>query len=407
MAICDHLRLIGTPGSNKVMAAELIRLAQRALGPRPPEPHKAGTGVLVYPFDPALAAVAIEYHRTATRVLWDLFSSQAQRLEPLYDEIADDMRHDRRAWVWDGAGISVRSRNVAAFAAGERQIVGTVKNALIDGARARGLALHVDAHAPDIHVTVRMHDDTVFVSLDLAGASLSHRGYRVHQGAAPLREHLAAVLLMLARYDARSEILLDPMCGSGTICIEGVLMASAAPLSPRSPSDAPPYLRLPVFAQREGSAEPPAPLFPDTRALVIGNDIDGRSVAAAQANARTAGADVIWLRGDFRKLTRERVEHQLLASRRLPGGDAGAGPGRESGQRGLILCNPPYGHRLDDPDVLDLYRDLGTWCDQFHGWRAGFLVANHGFERAFGRRARVRKPLDNGSLPAYFHLYEL
>lgn len=407
MAICDNLRLIGTPGSNKVMAAELIRLAQRALGPRPPEPHKAGTGVLVYPFDPGLAAVAVEYHRTATRVLWDLFSSEATRLEPLYDEITADMRQDRRAWVWDGASISVRARNVAAFAAGERQIVGTVKNAIIDGARARGLHLHVDPDAPDIHVAVRMHDDAVFVSLDLAGASLSHRGYRVHHGAAPLREHLAAVLLMLARHDARSEVLLDPMCGAGTICIEGALMASAAPLHPPSPSHAPAYLRLPVFDQREGRAEQPAPLFPGTRALVIGNEIDGRSLAAAQSNAHAAGADIVWLRGDFRKLTRERVEQQAAAARRRQGGDAaGSGPDGEP-ERGLILCNPPYGHRLDDPEVLDLYRDLGDWCDQFHGWRAGFLVANLEFERAFGRRARVRKPIDNGSLPAYFHLYEL
>lgn len=409
MAIRDHLRLIGTPGSNNVMAAELVRLAQRALGPRPPAPHKAGSGVLVYPFEPALAAVAASYHRTATRVLWDLFASDARRLEPLYDEIAADVRSDRRAWAWDGATLSVRARNVKPFAAGERQIVGTIKNALIDGARARGMALHVDPEAPDIHVTVRMHDDTVIVSLDLAGASLSHRGYRVHHGAAPLREHLAAVLLMLARWDARSEILLDPMCGAGTICIEAALMATAAPLWPRS--HAPAYLRLPVFAARSDCAWPREPLFPDTRALVLGNDVDARALAAAQANARAAGTDVAWSRGDFRALTRAQVEAR--AAGRAGAHTAPSGPARHPGQRGLILCNPPYGHRLergqddDDQRVLDLYRDLGDWCDQFHGWRAAFLVANRDFERAFGRRARVRKPLDNGALPAYFHLYEL
>jgi 23S rRNA G2445 N2-methylase RlmL len=409
MAIRDHLRLIGTPGSNNVMAAELIRLVQRALGPRPPQPHKAGSGVLVYPFEPDLAAVAASYHRTATRVLWDLFASDARRLEPLYDEIADDMRRDQRAWLWDGASISVRARNVKPFAAGERQIVGTIKNALIDGARARarGLTLHVDPDAPDIHVTVRMHDDTVIVSIDLAGASLSHRGYRVHHGAAPLREHLAAVLLMLARHDPRSEILLDPMCGAGTICIEAALMATAAPL--RGPEHAPAYLRLPVFARRSDQRQPGdhGPLFPDTRAAVIGNDVDGRALAAAQSNARAAGADVTWLRGDFRKLTREQVERRGRPHAEPAAGD----PAQHPGQRGLILCNPPYGHRLgddrDDDRVLDLYRDLGEWCDQFRGWRAAFLVANRGFEQAFGRRARVRKPLDNGALPAYFHLYEL
>jgi putative N6-adenine-specific DNA methylase len=407
MATRDHLRLIGTPGSNNVMAAELVRLAQRALGPRPPTPHKAGSGVLVYPFEPALAAVAASYHRTATRVLWDLFASDARRLEPLYDEIAADMRSDQRAWLWDGASISVRARNVKPFAAGERQVVGTIKNALIDGARARGLSLHVDPDAPDIHVTVRMHDDTVLVSLDLAGASLSHRGYRVHHGAAPLREHLAAVLLMLARHDARSEILLDPMCGAGTICIEAALMATAAPLRP--PEHAPAYLRLPVFARGTDASQQPRPLFPDTRASVIGNDVDGRALQAAQTNARAAGVDVTWLRGDFRKLTREQVEQRAAGTARA---EAAAGdPAQHPGQRGLILCNPPYGHRLgddrDDDRVLDLYRDLGGWCDQFHGWRAAFLVANRDFEHAFGRRARIRKPLDNGALPAYFYLYEL
>jgi 23S rRNA G2445 N2-methylase RlmL len=405
MAICDHLRLIGTPGSNNVMAAELIRLAQRALGPRPPAPHKAGSGVLVYPFDPALAAVSASYHRTATRVLWDLFASDARRLEPLYDEIADDVRRDQRAWAWDGASISVRARNVKPFAAGERQIVGTIKNALIDGARARGMALHVDPDAPDIHVTVRMHDDTVLVSLDLAGASLSHRGYRVHHGAAPLREHLAAVLLMLARHDPRSEILLDPMCGAGTICIEAALMATAAPLWPAR--DEPAYLRLPVFAGRSDCTRELGPLFPDTRPAIIGNDVDGRALTAAQTNGRAAGVDVTWLRGDFRALTREQVERRAAGQARE---NAGRDPAGHPEPGGLILCNPPYGHRLeDDRDdrLLDLYRDLGDWCDQFRGWRAAFLVANRDFERAFGWRARVRKPLDNGALPAYFYLYEL
>lgn len=402
MAACDFLRLVGTPGTNKVMAAELVRLAHRALGARPPEPRKAGTGALVYPFDPALAALAVSYHRTATRALWDLFSSQARRLEPLYDELADDVKRDRRPWLWDGASISVRVRNVGAFAAGERQIVGTVKNALVDGAAARGLRLRVDADAPDLHVTVRMHDDTVFVSLDLAGASLSQRGYRARHGAAPLREHLAAVLLMLARHHARTEILLDPMCGAGTICVEAALMARAAPLW--TPPRVPACMRLPPFAESSAWSPEQAPLFPDTRARVIGNELDPRGIAAARANGRAAAVDVTWLRGDFRALTRERVE-QLGAGGPAPSGTLA--PGRARPRDGLILCNPPYGHRLPERDLIDLYRDLRDWCDQFHGWHAGFLVANREFEHAFGRRPRIRKPLDNGSLHAYFYLYEL
>lgn len=402
MSFCDTLRLVGSPETNKVMLGELTRLAQRALSVRPPAPRKAGTGALVYPFEPALAHLAACYHRTATRVLWDLYASQAQRLEPLYQDIREHAGRDQRPWAWDGAGISVSARNVGAFAAGERQIVGTVKNALIDGAAARGIRLHLAPDRPDIHVTVRMQDHDLLVSVDLVGSSLSQRGYRAAHGTAPLREHLAAVLLMLARHDARTEVLLDPMCGAGTICIESVLMGRAEPLwgSGRRP----PYLDTPAFRDQD---LPRGALFADTRPVAIGNELVPRTLDAARANARAAGVDVTWLRGDFRALDRERIHAACTRA-----GAAAMGPTGPRGplgamDHGLILCNPPYGRRLGDPGILDLYRDLGEWCGQFSGWRAGFLVANPEWERAFGRRARIRKPLENGPLRAYFYLYDL
>ncbi|HSH68414.1 MAG TPA: hypothetical protein VK997_00755, partial [Deferrisomatales bacterium] len=89
-AMIDQLRLIGVPGTNKVMAGELSRLSQRAFADlRLPEPKKDGLGALAYPFDPRLAGLAVRYHRTSTRVLWGLYRSAAQRLEPLYQELAD------------------------------------------------------------------------------------------------------------------------------------------------------------------------------------------------------------------------------------------------------------------------------------------------------------------------------
>lgn len=392
MALIDTLRLIGSPDTNKVMMAELTRLSQRALARRPPVPRKQGQAGLIYPFDADLAMVAMRWQRTVTRVLWDLYESNAERLEPLYDELLADVTRDERTWYWDGARISVRARNVAAFAAGPRQIVGTVKNAIIDGARSRGFTLHVDPDAPDIHLVARMQDEFLTVSIDLAGESLSQHGYRREQGPAPLREHLAAVLCMLARYDARSDILLDPMCGAGTICIEGALMARAVPHGER---EEPALYRLPVFqsARARGLT---GPLFADTRPMIIGNEIDRRTCAAARKNAEDAGVadSVVWLQGDFRALTLARVE-SLVAER-----TRAAGPG-------LILSNPPYGHRLDDAELVRLYRDLGDWCSQFRGWRAGFLVANEHWKSAFGRRPRLQKPFRNGPIHGYFYLYEL
>lgn len=398
MSIVDTLHLIGSPDTNKVMMGELSRLARRALSGRLPEPRKQGRGGLLYPFDPDLAYLAVSYHRTATRVLWDLYESSAARLEPLYAELVADVCADSRQWFWDGARISVSARNVAAFAAGERQIVGTVKNAIVDGAGERGVRLRVDPDTPDIYLTARMHDDTLGVSIDLAGASLSRRGYRTEHGAAPLREHLAAVMCMLARYDARSEILVDPMCGAGTICIEAVQMGQGAPLVPPSgqaprAGREPAMVRLPDFRGRAGTAL--EPLFGDTRPMVIGGDRDPDACAAARANIAAAGlgaSPIIW-QGDFRELGPERVLE--LASRE-----------GSTHHSGVIISNPPYGHRLGDDELLDLYADLGRYCALFRGWRAAFLVANDDFERAFGRRPRIRKPLKNGPLRASFYLYD-
>ncbi len=388
MSARDHLRLVGPPGSNKVMSGELSRLTRRALGGfRLAEPRKAGPGALVYPFDRDLALVAASYCRTASRVLWDLYESEAGRLEPLHDELVLDVAADQRGWLWEGATFSIRPRNVADFPAAALQLVGAVKNAIIEGARARGLRVDVDPERPDVLLALRRHDDVLTLSVDLGGQALHQRGYRQSGAVAPLRENLAAVLLMLARFDARSEALVDPMAGSGTIAIEAALMGRGEPLwlAGRAPA----ALRLPAFADLAPRAQP---LFGDTRPVVVANEIDTPTVALARGNIEAAGVEP-WVRalhGDFRDLSPARLQ-------RAVGGD----------RPGLILSNPPYGARLQRDDPVPLYRDLGDWCRQLPGWRAAFLVAHQDFQAAFGGRARIVKPLKNGNQPAVFYLYDL
>jgi len=389
--IVDHLRIVGTPLTNKVMAGELSRLAVRAIGRRPPEPRKAGTGTLVYPYDAELACCAATYLRTATRTLHDLYASPARRLEPLYAELVEDVAADARAWIRDGDAISIEAGNVGPFAAGPRQIVGTIKNAILDGCARRQVRVRVDPERPDLRLHVRLDDDeTVVVSLDLFAAterrSMSQRGWRIEHGAAPLREHLAAVLLMLARFDARSDVLVDPMCGAGTIPIEAALMARGAPLTSRPPA----------CAQRDRGARPLGhALFADSSPVIVGNDRDLEVLLAAKGNAGRAGVSgqIVWRRGDLSGLTPDEIA-SIAEERGV------------SSRTGLILANPPYGERLDDADLRLLYGELGDVCSRFRGWRAGFLVANEEFERAFGGRATIKKPLSNGNLRGHFYLYE-
>ncbi len=398
--IIDELRIIGSTQTNVVMAAEVTRVAQRALGIRPAAPRKEGLGQLVYPFDRDLAFCAVTYLRTPTRVLWDVYRSRATRLEPLYDELVADLHADSRPLVHDGDGLSIEARRVEAFAAGERQIVGTVKNALIDAAGRRGLRLHVDPAHPALRWVVRLDDrGELVVSIDLGGGSLSQRGWRRDAGEAPLREHLAAVLLMLCRFDPRTDILVDPMCGSGTIPIEALCAARA------TPRPTPALAALGIVPSRPLRPLPPpgqpaGPLFPDAAPLVIGCDVDLDVLAAARDNGRAAGVAelVVWQRADVTGLSPE-----LVAEIARERGHAQPGAG-------LLLTNPPYGERLDQADLDELYVALAETCRRFRGWRAGFLVGNPLLEQAFRRvigQPRIKKPLANANLRAYFYGYDL
>ncbi|HEY4243097.1 MAG TPA: hypothetical protein VGM88_24965 [Kofleriaceae bacterium] len=384
----NELRIVGSTQTNVVMAAELTRIAQRALKTRPPNPRKEGLGSLVYPFDPALAWAATMYLRTPTRVLWDVYRSSAERLEPLYDEILADVLADDRPLVRDRDGISIEVRRVENFPAGERQVVGAVKNALLDGAHRRGIRLHVDPERPATRWVARQDDrNEIVISLDLGDGSLSQRGWRHLQGDAPLREHLAAVLLMLGRFDPRRDILLDPMCGAGTIPIEAV---HAARTTPR---------RAPHTLTSLGLARPAEPLFADAAPLVIGCDIDLDVLGLARDNARAAGvaADITWQRTDIRALRPALVDEIAREKGREPG-------------TGLILANPPYGERLDPGDLHEVYVAMAETCRHFRGWRAGFLVGNPLLEEAFFHvigPPRIKKPLANANLRAYFFLWDL
>lgn len=406
-----QLRLVGSAGSNKVMAGELSRLVRRAYDDiRVPVPKKEGAEGLSYPFDARMAATAVRFHRTSARVLWELYRLPATRLEPLYAELTSLVRQDSRDWLDGARRISVQAFGVQDFAAGSRQVVGTVKNALVAGAEARGFQLTVDGETPELQFDVRLVDGQVSVSLDLAGRPMHQRGYRQASGVAPLREDLAALLVMLTRHDSRREILIDPMAGAGTIPIEAACLAKARYnwSSGRAPLCSGMKTFEAAFSQHRKA------LFGDTEPLVIARDLEPDVVDLARRNLDTAGVSgsCELSCGDFRALTPDGVA--ALARERGFGGAAASDASRRSGvaeglslMPGVILCNPPYGERLAPQDLNELYADLRHWALQFKGWRAGFLVANPDFESHFRLRPVVKKPLYNGPLKAMFYLYQL
>ena len=153
---CDELRLTGSGGANRVMEAELKRLVMRSpFDVRVPKPKREGEATLLYPFDARIAWVAACHHRTSSRISWDLFSSTAVRLEPLFEELLPALTADDRLPAAARLRFSVDLGSAQDFEASPLQLRGVVKNAIVEALASRGVTAEVDADAPDVVFVVR------------------------------------------------------------------------------------------------------------------------------------------------------------------------------------------------------------------------------------------------------------
>jgi 23S rRNA (guanine2445-N2)-methyltransferase / 23S rRNA (guanine2069-N7)-methyltransferase len=238
----------------------------------------------------------------------------------------------------------------------------TIKDAIVDQFRAQGFERpNVDKKAPNISFQARLVRDQVTIYLDFSGRGLFQRGYRQHSGAAPLKENLAAAIIKRSGWlNDISKPLVDPMCGSGTILIEAVLMAANyAPGIDRSTWGFENWLGhqddvwqqqlvIAVEQSNEGLSQ--------LKAKVFGIDIDSRVLRTAQQNARNAGVQKF-------------IEFACKDANKL---------NNVYGQPGTILFNPPYGERIGElPELVESFVLLGQkFKEQFVDWRLSILTAN-------------------------------
>ena len=400
---CDELRLTGSGGANRVMEAEFKRLVMRSpFDVRVEKPKREGEATLLYPFDARVAWVAACHHRTSSRISWDLCSSAAVRLEPLFDDLLPALSSDDRLPGAARLRFSVEVGPSSDFAASPLQLRGVVKNAIVEALASRGVASDVDADSPDLVFVVRRTGTPearrTVVGIDIGGGARHRRGARVAAGPAPLRETMAAQLILLSRWDARTEPLVDPMAGGATIAIEAAGLAAGAAI--RRPSDLP-QRHLAAFKDLPHEAPD---LFPGTMPRIVALDADPECIPAMVGNLRAAGLtgparehSIVIGQHDVRELTPDDVERMLPAVR-------GMKPG--------VLCfNPPYGVRIGaeqgDAQLLALYRDMGRAFARFSGWRAACFVANPHFVGAFAHAPTMTKPASNANLRGAFLVFQL
>jgi len=394
------LRISGTVGANKVMESELLRLVMRSpFHVRVPKPARQGSTALRYPFDPAVAWVAACYHRSSSRVGWELASSPAVRLEPLVADLVPLLAADDRLPQGRSVTFTVEVKGAEDFEAGPLQLRGAVKSAFEQAMQKRGGQAVVQSEGAEWEMLVRRvgmeGDRRTLVILDLGRGARHMRGQRVAQGPAPLRETLAAQLVLLSNWMPHEEPLVDPTAGSGTIAVEAALLARG--FAVRKPQDLP-ALRWPAFTGLPAQAPP---LYPDTRPHILASDINEECIAWMIGNLRASG-----LTG--RDVEQSIVVRSMDATELTPELVAGILPGAPRG-RGVFAFNPPYGHRMQGEagGVLRLYRDLGRTLRRFDGWRAAVIVANEEFRMAFDSRPYLIKPTSAAGLRAEFLVFDL
>ncbi|MDQ5909255.1 MAG: rRNA (guanine2069-N7)-methyltransferase / rRNA (guanine2445-N2)-methyltransferase [Pseudomonadota bacterium] len=260
-----------------------------------------------------------------------------------------------------------------------------VKDAIVDRFRAQcGQRPDVNRQQPDVRIHVQLHNGQATVSLDLSGDSLHRRGYREATVSAPLKETLAAALLLKSGWPeiaAAGGPLIDPLCGSGTLAIESAWIAGdRAPSLSRQHWGFSGWLghvpalwkRLLKEAQERWSAGQ------SRIPLILASDHDPKAVRATLINAGRAGV-----------ADRLRVERRDLAKVEPP-----------PGPPGLFIANPPYGERLGEQDELAvLYPQIGDQLKtHFAGWRAAIFTGNPDLGKRMGLRAEKAHTFYNGPL---------
>ena len=226
--------------------------------------------------------------------------------------------------------------------------------------------------------------DTAAVYLDTSGDGLYKRGYRAHNNGAPLRETLAAALVLLSRYRGRDPFC-DPFCGSGTIAIEAALIAKNRAPGLNRTFAAQKWAWLPSQVWVDGAGEAMDLEF-DGDYDIWGGDIDPSAVRIAQDNA---------VKADVEDLVHFEVADARSFSRQEP--------------YGRIVANPPYGERLmEKQEAEELYRDFGRATEGLpSGWRISLLSSHTEFERTFGRKADKKRKLYNGMIKCDLFQYDV
>ncbi len=345
--------------------------------------HEALAGVH-FQGDMACAYRACLESRLASRILMPLAEFDAADADALY---AGTYAVDWSGHLAPDATLAINATGSSGDITHSGFAAQKAKDAIADQCRERfGARPSVQPERPDVRLNLRLYKGRATLSLDLSGEPLHRRGWRHEQGDAPLKENLACAMLLRAGWPkiyAGGGALVDPMCGSGTLLIEGARMAAGvAPGLDRDHFGFPGWRGHDAAlwqSLRDAARERADAGLRELRSCFFGSDIDPRMIVAATHNLQHAGV------AGFATLDKRPAEHL-----EPPAGF----------DTGLVITNPPYGERMGDLATLPaLYRAFGERLRaRFAGWRAAVLTSEPELERALGLRPDKHYVLFNGAI---------
>ena len=357
---------------------ELLAEELRSLGAESVIPHNRAVG---FQGDNAMFYRANYHLRLALRVLKQLDSFKVQKENDIYRSI--------RGIPWENYLDADKMLAVDTVLATDRfkhavYISQLAKDAIVDRMRDRtGKRPSVDLRDPDLRIRLHLNQTACNISLDGSGESLHKRGYRVQPYKAPLNEVLAAGMIKISGWNP-SIPFINPMCGSGTLCIEAGMISKGLPGG---------YFRSEFGFQRWRDFDPGLfetirreRFLPESGGLnIMACDHAFPAIRAIQDNLASAGM-----------LGQVRLEKSSFEK------------WKTGTDKGLLMINPPYGERMEEEDMLAIYGSIGTQLKhRYSGHEAWILSGNPGALKHVGLKPDRRMELFNGPIRCKFHRYVL
>lgn len=317
--------------------------------------------------------------RTADRILLKLGEFKAQTYDDLFEK-TKGLAWDK--WIPQDGNFIVEGKSVNSKLYSVPDCQSIVERAVVDKLRTRYNVDWFEKTGPKYTIEISLLRDIATLTIDTSGAGLHKRGYRDRAGDAPIKETLAAAMVLLSFWN-KDRVLLDPFCGSGTIPIEAAMIGrNIAPgLDREFAAEEWPNIKKEYW--QEARREAFEKIDNKTRLQILASDTDRRSILRARDNAANLG-----LEDDISFFIKDMRDVDL------------------HDEYGVVITNPPYGERIGErEEVHQLYRDFGKKFRKLKTWSIYAITSEEEFEKMYGKPANRRRKLYNGRIKVDYYQY--